>query len=511
MLTGDLRSKIDKVWETFWTGGLANPLLVMEQITYLLFIKRLDEIQILKEKKANDLGKPIDEPVFTKKQYELRWSKFKDKDAETMYQLFTKDEGVFAFIRSLGASQKSTFSRYMKGATFMIPTPRLLSLVVDLLNNIDMSNRDTKGDVYEYLLSKIASAGQNGQFRTPRHIIKLMIAMMNPTLDDTICDPSAGSCGFLVTASEYIREKQTKELLKTENKKHFENKMFMGMEFDPTMLRIGAMNMMLHGIEGVQLKDVDALSQANSGFHNACTLVLANPPFKGSLDEDVIYSELTKTVKTKKTELLFLALILRGLKVGGRAAVVVPDGVLFGSNKASVSIRKELVDNNLLQAVISMPGGVFRPYAGVSTAILIFTKTGNGGTNDVWFYEMEADGYSLDDKRTPQAQELETFKQLESSDKMSSTDLPEILKIWKNIKVHLREQDKLPTKGRDTKSFFVNKSELSKSNYELNVNRYRLVKHKEVKYDNPKNVISAIRKLDEARFETLKQLEQLLK
>lgn len=511
MITGELRSQIDKVWDTFWSGGLANPLLVMEQITYLLFIKRLDEIQILKEKKANDLGKPIEEPIFTKKQYELRWSKFKDRDAETMYQLFTKDEGVFAFIRSLGASEKSSFSRYMKGATFMIPTPRLLSLVVDLLNKIDMSNRDTKGDVYEYLLSKIASAGQNGQFRTPRHIIKLMVAMMNPTLDDTICDPSAGSCGFLVTASEYIREKQSKDLLKTENKKKFENKMFMGMEFDPTMLRIGAMNMMLHGIEGVQLKDVDALSQSNAGFYDACTLVLANPPFKGSLDEDVIYSELTKTVKTKKTELLFLALMLRGLKSGGRAAVIVPDGVLFGSNKAYVDLRKELVERNHLHAVISMPSGVFKPYAGVSTAILIFTKTGNGGTKDVWFYGMKADGYSLDDKRTPQALEFETFKQLEATDELKGTDLPHVLHTWRNLKAHHKDLDKLPEKGRNTKSFFVNKEELSQNSYDLSMNRYRVIDHVEVEYDKPKDIIKSIRKLDEARSKALLELEQLLK
>lgn len=511
MITGELRSQIDKVWDTFWSGGLANPLLVMEQITYLLFIKRLDEIQILKEKKANDLGKPIEDPLFTKKQYELRWSRFKDKDADTMYQLFSKDEGVFAFIRSLGASQKSAFSKYMKGATFMIPTPRLLSLVVDLLNNIDMSNRDTKGDVYEYLLSKISSAGQNGQFRTPRHIIKLMVAMMNPTLEDVVCDPSAGSCGFLVTASEYIREKQGKELLKTENRKHFENKMFMGMEFDPTMLRIGAMNMMLHGIEGVQLKDVDALSQANSGFFEVCTLVLANPPFKGSLDEDVIYSELRKTVKTKKTELLFLALMLRGLKSGGRAAVIVPDGVLFGNNNANVDLRREIVERHHLQAVISMPSGVFKPYAGVSTAILIFTKTGNGGTTNVWFYEMQADGYSLDDKRIPKAPEFDNFKQLETNVDVKGTDLPVILHTWRDLKSHYKVQQKLPEKGRNTKSFFVTKEELAQHNYDLSMNRYRIIDHAESEYEKPKNIIKAIQKLDEARQRDLNELIALLK
>lgn len=511
MLTGDLRSQIDKVWDTFWSGGLANPLLVMEQITYLLFIKRLDEIQILREKKANDLGKPIEDPIFTKKQYELRWSKFKGKDAETMFNLFRKDEGVFAFIRALGASQKSAFSRYMKDANFIIPNARLLSLVVDLLDKIDMSNRDTKGDVYEYLLSKIASAGQNGQFRTPRHIIRLMVAMMEPTLDDVVCDPSAGSCGFLVTASEYIREKYPKELLKTENKKRFEHKMFMGMEFDPTMLRIGAMNMMLHGIEGVQLRDVDALSQANAGFFDACTLVLANPPFTGSLDEDVIYSELTKTVKTKKTELLFLALILRGLQPGGRAAVIVPDGVLFGSNKAYVDIRKELIDRHHLQAVISMPSGVFKPYTGVSTAILVFQKSGKGGTKDVWFYEMKADGYSLDDKRTPQVPEFETFKQLETISEVKGSDLPEILRAWRNLKTHLKELEKAPNKGRNTKSFFVNKEELAQNKYDLSMNRYRMIDHVEVEYEKPKNIIKAIRKLDEARSKELSELENLLK
>lgn len=511
MITGDLREKIDKVWDTFWSGGLANPLLVMEQITYLLFIKRLDELQILNEKMANDLGKAIQNPIYTEAQYELRWSRFRDKDAETMYRLFTKEQGVFEFIRAMGTNQSSTFSRYMKGATFMIPTPRLLSLVVDLLNNIDMSNRDTKGDVYEYLLSKIASAGQNGQFRTPRHIIKLMVAMMQPHLDDVICDPSAGSCGFLVTASEYLREKYPSDLLKTTHKKHFENHMFMGMEFDPTMLRIGAMNMMLHGIEGVQLKDVDALSQANAGFFEQCTLVLANPPFKGSLDEDTIYTELTKTVKTKKTELLFLALMLRGLKTGGRAAVIVPDGVLFGSNKAHVQLRKELIERHHLQAVISMPSGVFKPYAGVSTAILIFTKTGVGGTNDVWFYEMLADGYSLDDKRTPQAPEFQTFKQLESEVPIPGTDLPQILYTWRNLAAHRADLQTYADQGRGGKSFFVSKHELTNSNYDLSLNRYKIIDHTEVEYEKPAAIIAGIRKLDEERAKELTELELLMK
>src|SRR5690606_509079 len=329
MITGELKSQIDRVWDAFWTGGLSNPLTVIEQMTYLLFLRRLDELQIQKEQKANLLGKSIEEPIYLPDEESLRWSRFKDMDPEQMHREFTREHGVFDFLRNVGA-RSAAFSKYMKGATFMIPTPRLLAQVVDMLSRIDMSDRDTKGDVYEYLLSKIASAGTNGQFRTPRHIIRMMVELVRPTTDDVICDPSAGRCGFITVAGEYIREHYADALLQAKTRRHFKEGMFMGMEFDPTMIRIGAMNMLMHGIEHPQLQDVDALSEANAAFTDKATLVLANPPFKGSLDREAVDGRILAVVDSKKTELLFLALILRGLRLGGRAAVIVPDGVLFG-------------------------------------------------------------------------------------------------------------------------------------------------------------------------------------
>lgn len=343
MLTGELRSKIDKVWEQFWTGGLSNPITVIEQMTYLLFIRRLDDIHTQREHKANFLRKEIENPIFRKDQYELRWSYFKNSDPDVMYRLFTKENGVFDFLKNMGSTE-SAFSTYMKGATFMIPTPRLLAQVVDMLSEINMDDRDTKGDVYEYLLSKIASAGQNGQFRTPRHIIKMMVNMMKPGPEDIVCDPSAGTAGFLVQAAEYVREHHANELLKPDVLKKFQERFILATEFDPTMVRIGAMNLMLHGMENPNLKLVDALSESNQDFTERATIVLANPPFKGSLDREAVDPRVLNIVDSKKTELLFLGLILKGLKLGGRAAVVVPDGVIFRTGKDYQVIRKKLID-----------------------------------------------------------------------------------------------------------------------------------------------------------------------
>ena len=487
MLTQDLRSQIDKVWNAFWTGGISNPLTVIEQITYLLFIKRLDENQLLKEAKANATQTNIEDPIYTKAQKELRWSVFKDTDPESMFSLFRKENGVFDFMRNLSGEKETAFGKYMKGATFMIPTPRLLSNVVDMISGIDMTDRDTKGDVYEYLLSKIATAGQNGQFRTPRHIIRMMVDMMQPQPDDIICDPSAGTCGFLVSAAEYMRQHFEKEFYKKDFQRHFNTGMFIGTEFDATMLRIGAMNMMLHGIENPQLVDVDALSEANNGFTEKCTMILANPPFKGSLDFDAVDPKILKTVHTKKTELLFLALMLKGLKTGGRAAVIVPDGVLFGSSKAHVQLRKELIDKHKLQAVVSMPSGVFKPYAGVSTAVLLFTKTNSGGTGKVWFYDMQADGFSLDDKRQP----------------IPQNDLPDIINRWHNVKDE-------STRTRTEKSFLVDADDIRANNYDLSINRYKEVVYEQKHYDTPVKIIACIKELDAARQIDLKQLEKLL-
>lgn len=487
MLTGDQRAQIDKIWNAFWTGGISNPLTVIEQITYLLFIKRLDDLQLAKEQKATYTGKPVETPIYQSEQQHLRWSRFRNLDPEELFTLFTKPDGVFAFMRSLGNVEGTAYNRFMKGATFMIPTPRLLTQVVDLLSDVRMDDRDTKGDVYEYLLSKIATAGQNGQFRTPRHIIKLMVELMRPTPDDVVCDPSSGSCGFLVGAAEYMNEQHADEFFKPEFRQRFNEQMFLGMEFDATMIRIGAMNLMLHGIEHPNLIDVDALSEANAGFTDRATLVLANPPFKGSLDHEAVEKRVLQTVNTKKTELLFLALMLRGLKVGGRAAVIVPDGVLFGSSKAHQQIRQVLIDRHQLQGVISMPGGVFKPYAGVSTAILIFTKTNAGGTGDVWFYDMRADGFTLDDKRQP----------------TTANDIPDIIARWHN-------RDAETERTRTEQSFLVPVADIRANNYDLSINRYKEVVYAQQQHDTPAKLIEKIEALDQERQADLQALKALL-
>ena len=486
MITGELKSKIDRVWEQFWTGGLSNPITVIEQMTYLLFIRRLDEIHTQREQMAAFLKKPIDKPIYSNEQEELRWSRFKNTDPDIMYRLFTKENGVFDFMKTMG-EQGTAFTKFMKGATFMIPTPRLLSSVVDMLSDINMEDRDTKGDVYEYLLSKIASAGQNGQFRTPRHIIRMMVQMVAPTLEDTICDPSAGTCGFLVGAGEYLREQFAAELMRPENQRKFQDNIFIGMEFDATMIRIGSMNLILHGIDNPKLKDIDSLSEANNSFTEQATLILANPPFKGSLDREAVDPKVINIVDSKKTELLFLGLILKGLKIGGRAAVIVPDGVLFGSSNAHLQIRKQIIDNHKLQAIISMPSGVFKPYAGVSTAVILFTKTNSGGTDKVWFYDMTADGYSLDDKRN----------------KIDADDIGDIVNRWNNLDI---ENSRL----RTDKSFFVPLADIHANNYDLSINRYKEVVYDQKQFEKPEVIIEQIEQLDEERAELLQQLKLLL-
>jgi type I restriction enzyme M protein len=515
-MTGELKSQIDKVWEAFWTGGLSNPLTVIEQMTYLLFIKRLDELQLTKEEQASfmqghsteyhSVVQAVQDPLYTEEEAALRWSYFKNMDTEIMFQTFTKPNGVFDFLRNIG-NRSAAFSRFMKGATFMIPTPRLLGQVVEMISNINMNDRDTKGDVYEYLLSKIASAGQNGQFRTPRHIIRMMVDMVQPTLEDTICDPSAGTCGFLTVASEYIREHFKDDILKDDHKKHFEDTMFMGMEFDPTMIRIGAMNLILHGIENPQLLDVDALSEANTTFTEKASLVLANPPFKGSLDREAVDGKILSVVDSKKTELLFLALILKGLTLGGRAAVIVPDGVLFGSSNAHQQLRKELIDRQKLQAVISMPSGVFKPYAGVSTAVLLFTKTDSGGTDKVWFYDMQADGFSLDDKRQPIekndiADIVSRFNSLTSANLTSARfETSPTLNAAENT-----EGSRL----RTDKSFLVPVEEIRDNKYDLSINRYKEVVYEEKTYLKPQVIIQNIEDLDAERRVLMNELKMLL-
>jgi type I restriction enzyme M protein len=405
VLTGELRHQVDAIWDAFWSGGIANPMEVMEQITYLLFIRRLDDLQIAAERQANRSGKPIENPIFPdgddrsgRPFSDLRWSYFKSKDPAEMFE--TVGERVFPFLRDLGGDD-STYSEHMRDARFTIPTAALLARVVDRLDELPMEGRDTKGDVYEYMLSKIAKAGQNGQFRTPRHIIQLMVEMTAPRPDDDICDPACGTAGFLVASAEYVRREHPKAQHEKTARKHFHHTMFHGFDFDGTMLRIGSMNMLLHGVEQPDIRYRDSLSEGAGDEEGVYSLILANPPFAGSLDYETTAQNLLRAVKTKKTELLFIALFLRLLKPGGRAAVIVPDGVLSGPTKAHRELRRTLVEDQKLEAVVKLPSGVFRPYAGVSTAILFFTKTESGGTNQVWFYDIDADGWSLDDKRTP--------------------------------------------------------------------------------------------------------------
>jgi type I restriction enzyme M protein len=493
MISGELRSKVDRVWDAFWTGGISNPLSAVEQITYLLFIRRLDDLQTLKENKANTLRKQVENPIFAPSQTNLRWSSFKNFDSQRMFTV-VKDE-VFPFLKEYAAQidgDGTTYSEQLKDALFNIPTPALLSKVIELLADIPMADRDTNGDLYEYLLSKIATAGVNGQYRTPRHIIDLMVSLVAPKPNDEICDPAVGTAGFLVAASEYIRRAHPQALTDEAQRKHFHRSMFHGYDNDQTMVRIGAMNLLLHGIEQPDLIRQDSLAEplpdAKGLDSDRFSLILANPPFSGSLDNETVSADLQRVVKTKKTELLFLAAIIKLLKVGGRAAVVVPDGVLFGSSKAHVGVRKAIVDEQKLEAVVKLPSGVFKPYAGVSTAILIFTKTNSGGTDQVWFYDLRADGLSLDDKRQP----------------TEANDLPDVLSRW-NDRLGAEK-----ARTRSDQSFLVPKVEIVENDYELTINRYK----------NHEDLAQAVRPISEilselSRMEiladaALKQLEKAL-
>ncbi len=504
MITGELKSQVDKIWDAFWTGGISNPLTVIEQFTYLLFIRRLDEKQLLEEKKANMIGVPVQHAIYTENQQELRWSAFKNKDPQTMFDLFTRPAAggltVFDHMKEVG-EKAGVFAQYMKGATFMIPTPRLLDQVVQMISLIKMEDRDTKGDLYEYLLSKIASAGTNGQFRTPRHIIKMMVEMAEPKKEDTICDPACGTAGFLVAAGEYIHEHHKDWFHEKEFRAHYNSSMFSGFEFDPTMLRIGAMNLQLHGIESPNLIGKDALSESNGDIRDRYTLILANPPFKGSLDYDSVENSLLKIVQTKKTELLFLGLMLRKLKTGGRCAVIIPDGVLFGSSKAHKQMREEIIANHKLNAVISMPSGVFKPYAGVSTAVLFFTKTNSGGTDQVWFYDMKADGFSLDDKRAPLG--ASSPEGGEEGVGHEQNNIPDIISRYKNLPA---EADR----KRTDQSFMVPFEEIKANDWDLSINRYKEIVYEEVAYDPPADIIADIKALDAERTKALQTLEELL-
>jgi len=520
MLTGELRNQIDGIWNDFWSGGLANPLQVIEQITYLIFIKRLDEMQELEERKAMTLGAPLERRIFPEghdgrgkpgkkddpgEPYEnLRWSRFKHFEPRRMFEVV--DEHVFPFIRELNGAG-SAYARHMRDARFQIPSPALLDKVVQKLDKLDIGARDTKGDVYEYMLSKIASAGQNGQFRTPRHIIAMMVELVQPKPEDVICDPAVGTCGFLVATAEYLRKHHPALFRDDRLRRHFHESLFNGFDFDPTMLRIGAMNMALHGIEGANVAYRDSLAEDHTEDAGRYSLVLANPPFAGSLDYETTAKDLQRIVKTKKTELLFLALFLRLLKIGGRAAVIVPDGVLFGSSKAHKDLRRILVDENKLDAVIKLPSGVFRPYAGVSTAILVFTRTGVGGTDHVWFYDVRAYGWSLDDKRQP----------LLSDDKLGpapatplteaeapKNDLPDLVKRWAERDGAERER------LRTAQSFCVPKADIAATGYDFSLNRYKKVEHEEVEHVSPTAILADLQRIETEIAEGMKRLEEML-
>ena len=485
MITGELKNKIDQLWEMLWTEGNANPLTNIEQLTYLLFMKDLDRVELGRENDAEFLGIPY-EGIFPKDKPEYRWSIFKNLgDAQEVYRLMSQE--IFPFIKNLkGDTDDTAFSRYMRDAIFQINKPATLQKAIAALDELPTDIKDI-GDIYEYLLSKLSQAGANGQFRTPRHIIDMMVELMQPTIKDIISDPAMGSAGFLVSASRYLDRRKEEWQTNIDSVKHFHNTMFHGNDTDTTMLRLGAMNMMLHGVENPQISYLDSLSQDNEEA-DKYTLVLANPPFKGSLDYDSTSGDLLATIKTKKTELLFLALFLRTLKPGGRAAVIVPDGVLFGSSKAHKGIRQEIVEHHKLDAVISMPSGVFKPYAGVSTAILIFTKTGNGGTDKVWFYDMKADGLSLDDKRQP----------------ISDNDIPDIIQRFHHLE---KEADR----KRTDQSFFVRVDEIKENDFDLSINKYKEIEYEKVEYEPTEVILKKINDLEKEIQAGLAELEELLK
>lgn len=488
MITGELKNRIDSLWDDFAAGGIVNPLTVIEQITYLMFIHDLDEADNKGSMEAMMLG--ISHESIFKDEVEvegrtvdgkqLKWSVFQDFPAEKMFDV-VKNE-VFPFIINLHSDRESAYSKYMSDAIFMIPTPLLLSKVVEKLSDLfrmmketKLDKEDVRGDVYEYLLSKLNTAGRNGQFRTPRHIIKMMVELMQPKPDEIICDPACGTSGFLIAASEYLMEDEERKrevLFDKENKEHYLNHMFHGYDMDRTMLRIGAMNMVAHGIDNPCIEYKDSLSDQNED-KNKYSLVLANPPFKGSLDYDIVSPDLLKICKTKKTELLFVTLFLRMLKIGGRCACIVPDGVLFGSSKAHKSIRKEIVENNRLEAVISMPSGVFKPYAGVSTAILVFTKTEAGGTDRVWFYDMQNDGLSLDDKRSP----------------IEENDIPDIIQRFHHLDGEMERK-------RTEQSFMVPKEDIEENDYDLSINKYKEVEYVPVEYPSTQEILTNLREIE---------------
>ena len=502
MITGEIKNKIDQIWDTFFVAGITNPITVLEQMTYIFFMKLLDDKQLQEEENARDWGAEIQNPTFLDGQlwvnpeavseeekkgvpYEnLRWHVFKNFGSDNMFKIVR--QSVFEFIKHIGTGEESAYSRYMKSAIFLIPNARTLSKVVDGVDALDMNNRDAMGDVYEYILGKMAASGTNGQFRTPRHIIRMIVEMMNPTPKDYICDPAMGSAGFLVEAVKYIKENYEESFFANEDIAHIKTSMVNGYDTDQTMLRIGAMNLLLHDISSPNLAWRDSLSEQNDD-QSCYTLIMANPPFAGSLDKGNVNKNILAYANTSKTELLFLAQFVRSLEVGGRCASIVPDGVLFGASKAHIAIRKELVDNQQLRAVISMPSGVFKPYAGVSTAVLVFTKTNSGGTDKVWFYDMKADGFSLDDKRSA----------------ISENDIPDVVARFNNLKAE-------ESRSRKEQSFFVPVEEIRNNNYDLSINKYKEIEREKVEYEPVKDILTRLEKTEGDYLKGYSELYKML-
>ena len=510
MITGAIKNKVDKIWTDIWAGGITNPLTVIEQLTYLMFIRSLDEKELETEEFENMSGEKMDK-IFPQSLIgqSMRWSKFKNDDPRDIYDVIS--QRVFPAIKNMkhgrlpdftpqgemieiaggggdGAEKDTAFARYMSDAMFLIPTPQVLQKIITELDDLyehDISDLDMQGDLYEYMLGKLSTAGQNGQFRTPRHIIQMMVELVQPTPDDTICDPACGTAGFLVASAEYIRS-HYEDTMTTNQWEHFSGPMFTGFDTDRTMLRLSAMNLMLHSITHPEIDYQDSVSKQNQ-IRDKYTICLANPPFKGTVDAESINDDLKAVTNTKKTELLFLALFLRMLKKGGRCACIVPDGVLFGSSRAHKAIRKELVENHQLRAVISMPSGVFKPYAGVSTAVLVFTKTGAGGTENVWFYDMKADGFSLDDKRS----------------EISENDIPDIIERFRHL-------DKEAGRERTEQSFFVPKQEIADNDYDLSINKYKKVEYVPVEYPSTAEIMADLHELEMEITAGLAELEGMI-
>ena len=507
MITGAIKNKVDKIWLDIYSAGLANPLTVIEQLTYLMFIRSLDAKELDNES-MESLGISTDK-IFpqTPSGQAMRWSRFKHKAPAEIFEIISQrvfpaikamkggklpdfsDRGELIPVRNDDANTIQTaFAQFMEKAVFLMPTPQVLEKVITGLDDLythDLTGVDIQGDLYEYMLDKLSSAGHNGQFRTPKHIREMMVALLRPTPDDTICDPACGTAGFLISAQKFIRDHYENSMTQ-EQWEHFTGPAFTGFDTDPTMLRISAMNLMLHSIEHPDVSYKDSVSKENTASEKF-SMCLANPPFKGSIDATNISNDLKAVTNTKKTELLFLALFLRLLKKGGQCACIVPDGVLFGSSKAHVSIRKEIVENHHLRAVISMPSGVFKPYAGVSTAVLVFTKTAAGGTDKVWFYDMQADGFSLDDKRNP----------------VEQNDIPDIVARFANLEAEA-------SRARTEQSFFVDKAEIVANSYDLSINKYKQVEYAPVEYPSTEEIMAELHELEMQISEGLEELERML-